>query len=269
MPKNYLITGLPRSGTTLLTSLLSENMEAVTFSEPEWLKEVRANSNNCKKFSEELDEKLENLRNDIKQGKPVPIKVSRFNQGLPQNYYHRNNQGEILTDKKESPVIFPENYAEKPFIIKSNAQFTACLDELVRHENYKIICMMRNPISVIMSWRSLDLPVSRGNMKVAEKYYKSFVNEIESDSLLHKQVLMANWFFKQYTAYQDVVSIIKYETLIENPQKTLGKLISNVKFKCPKLQSKNKNKYYNQEELDNIQEMIKNSGDSIKYFYPI
>lgn len=266
MPKNYLITGLPRSGTTLLTSLLSENMEAVTFSEPEWLKEVRNKSSDCYEFTQEFSIKLTSLRSDIRNGKPIYIKTSRFNQGLPQNYYHRNTKGKIVVDKDETPVIYPKDYAEKPFIIKANAQFTACLEDLIKDEDYKLICLVRNPVATIMSWRSLDIPVSKGNMKIAEKFCSNFISETEASDLLVKQVLIANWFFKQYKRFSNDITILKYEDLIKNATKILSSILSTELMPIS-LKSHNKNKHYNFLEEAKILDVLKSKANYCKHLY--
>lgn len=269
MPKNYLITGLPRSGTTLLTSLLSENMEAVTFSEPEWLKDVRKKSDNCQDFAKEFVKQLSNLRIDIRSGKSINIKTSRFNKGLPENYYHRNDKGELFVDKEETPVNFPKEYADKPFIIKANAQFTACLDKLLRIKNYKVVCIVRNPVSTIMSWRSLNIPVSKGNMKIAEKYHSSFKFETNSDNLLQKQILILDWFFKQYIEYQSEINLVKYESIIEQTVATISGILDKPINNITQLQSQNKNKFYNLKEELLIKEMLCSVGKYYKHFYTI
>lgn len=268
MPKNYLITGLPRSGTTLLTSLLSENIEAVTFSEPEWLKSVRKKSANCQEFAKEFMQKILELRDDIRNGIPVHIKTSRFNQGLPKNYYHRNEKGEIVVDKEESPIVFPEGYADKPFIIKANAQFTACLGELINTEDYKIICIVRNPVATIMSWRSLDLPVSQGNMKIAEKFCIGFIRETKALDLLENQVLIADWFFKQYKKHSKHINIIKYEDLKKDTKKAMSSIIPTVKGPVL-LKSHNQNKHYNFSEKAMIMNILNLKAQYCKNFYEI
>lgn len=269
MPKNYLVTGLPRSGTTLLTSLLSENLEVVTFSEPEWLKEVRKKSNNCQEFAQEFSKKIMSLRNDILKGNPLHIKTSRFNQGLPQNYYHRNDKGEIIVDKEESSIIFPKEYADRPFIVKANAQFTACLNELKRIDEYILICVVRNPVSTIMSWRSLNIPVSHGNMKVAEKYDQNFKSDIKSRKLLDKQVKIVEWFFKQYHMNRNNIILVKYEDLIEQTNETLFCLIQKNIKNSKTLKSKNFSKYYNLKELEFITERVKAIGNYSHVLYDL
>lgn len=267
MPKNYLITGLPRSGTTLLASVLSENMEAVTFSEPEWLKEIRANSSECGEFANAFANKIFALRSDIKNSEPIYIKTSRFNKGLPENYYRRNQSGEVVVDKDESPIVFPKEYANKAFIIKANAQFTACLKELIKYEDYKIVCMVRNPVSVIMSWRSLDLPVSRGNMKVAEKYNNDFESEISAKSLIDKQVKIVDWFFKQFYIYRNQLNLIYYEDLINNTSEVICSITKSKLKAFKKLESKNLNKHYDLKEQEFISERIKAIGSyTLKHY---
>ncbi len=269
MTKNYLITGIPRSGTTLLTSLIAENLDSVAFSEPEWLKSVRNISDDCDQFLINFENQINLLRKQITDGIPVEIKKSRIKQGLPDNYYHRNDQGEIILDKAEVPVLLAPQYANKPFIIKANAQFTSCLTKLVKLNHTKISCVIRNPIATIMSWRALDLPVSRGHVKVAEKYNASFSSQVHSTDLLIKQVRIIDWFFKQFHLNKDHINLIRYEELVSDAPNILSTLIGSTTTQTQPMKSRNKSTNYNLEEEDLIKTMLIKHGSYYGEYYQI
>ncbi len=271
MKKNILITGIPRSGTTLLTSLIPQNLQYTIFSEPEWLKNVRRASNNSLEFSKELQIQVDFIRKQIMAGKPIQLKVSKYNTGLPSNYYLRDKQGNILSDKTELDVIIPKQGYNSTFVIKANAQFTSCLNALVDTKIYQIICVIRNPVSAIMSWRSLKIPVSFGNLKIAEKYaedYEQFTSK--SKNLLEKQVLIADWFFKQYTEFNNNITIIRYENLISKTTGELSKVINTQSdLKLSPLSSQNKNKHYNLSEYHEIKSCMQELGHYYKQYYSL
>jgi hypothetical protein len=155
MKENNLITGIPRSGTSLLSSLIFSNCNSVVFSEPTWLKLVRKKSLNSQDFSIHLLKKIHRLRSDIYNNLPIDVKLDT-NKNLPTNYYERNLEGKVSINKNEQPFVFKKEYSTLPFFIKANAQFTSCLPELIKNTKInKIYCVVRNPISCIMSWRSL------------------------------------------------------------------------------------------------------------------
>ncbi len=269
MSKNHLITGIPRSGTTLLTSTLSTSPQAITFSEPEWLKAIRVKSDDSTHFTENLIQQITELRELVKNQQPIQLKSSRFHTGQPSNYYIRDNQGKIISDKSESTVQLDPLLYDASFIIKSNAQFTACLKQLLETEYFKLHCVVRNPVAVVMSWRSLDIPVSQGNMKIAEKYSSDYLSYIEpAKTLLEKQVLMADWFFSQYRQYNHLINVIKYEHLISHMQQIINQQFSIYDTVLAETNNQNKSRHYDLSESNEIKACFQDMGKSYKYFYP-
>jgi hypothetical protein len=45
---------------------------------------------------------------------------------------------------------------------KHNALYGVVLPEIVHSGRFRVIVTVRDPVAVLMSWRTLDLPVSRG-----------------------------------------------------------------------------------------------------------
>ncbi len=268
MKSNNLITGIPRSGTTLITSLIADSQKAVVFSEPEWLKLIRQSSETSDAFTKELLFQIARLRTDIDQNKPLKLKINKETQKTPTNYYKRDNSGEVITIKNEEWVQLEKAYAKYPFYIKSNAQFTACLSDLIKTNEFKIYGIIRNPISCIMSWRSLKIPVSFGNMKIAEKYSTDFLDFTSgSTDLLHKQVLIIDWFYREFFNHLNAVEIIKYEDLLTDTHGIISQITGNNSPDINKLESGNKNKYYDHSEKQLIQDYLVKYGDHYKKFY--
>jgi hypothetical protein len=268
MKIDNLITGIPRSGTTLITSLIAENQDAVVFSEPEWLKLIRQSSKNSLEFTSQLLNYISKLRIDIKLHKPIQLKINPTTQKLPTNYYKRDKSGNVVTLKDEEKIILENKFAQHPFYIKSNAQFTACLHDLINSNEFKIYCIIRNPISCIMSWRSLNIPVSQGNMKIAEKYSQSFSDFVSgSKDLLHKQVLIIDWFYREFMKHSDSVEIIKYEELLKDTHSIIGRITANSSPNIIKLASGNKSQHYDHSERQRIRVYLTKYCHHYKNFY--
>ena len=269
MVTNTLITGIPRSGTTLLTSLLAQHSNGVVFSEPEWLKGLRQQATAPGPFVTALKHQVEQLRTDIQQGQPVLLKQSKVTQGLPSNYYLRDAQGNISSDKQEVSLVLPESHASAPFIIKANAQFTACLPALCQSGDWHLIAVVRNPIAAILSWRSLDIPVSHGRMKIADQYAKDFTAFTQHDDLMVKQVLITEWFFKQYQRFKDQLTLIRYEDLIERPAQVLQSAYPAGDFTVVQaMQSHNRNRHYPLDQQQAIEQCLLRYGGYFRHFYP-
>ncbi len=266
---NHLISGIPRSGTTLLTSTLSSSSQVVVFSEPEWLKTLRTKAHDATSFTQQLTHQIAELRVSVEKKHAIQLKSSHFQKGQPANYYIRGEQGKIISDKSEYSTLLDPGLYKAPFIIKSNAQFTACLKQLIDTRAFKIHCIIRNPVAVVMSWRSLDIPVSHGNMKIAEKYSPEYLSFIKpAKTLLEKQVLMVDWYFSEFHKYQSEAHIIKYENMLNNMEQLLQEQFHIDDAKLPKTRNQNKSKHYDLSEANEIKACFLSLGVHYKYYYP-
>ena len=266
---NHLITGIPRSGTTLLTSTLSSSSQAVVFSEPEWLKNLRTQAPDATSFTQHLIDQITELRVSVHTQQSIQLKSSRFRKGQPANYYIRDDQGKISSDKSEKAVQLDPQLHNAPFIIKSNAQFTACLKQLIDTDCFKIHGIIRNPVAVLMSWRSLNIPVSQGNMKIAEKYNPEYLSYIQpAKTLLEKQVLMADWYFAEFHKHSSNIHVIKYEDLITNLQSIIIDQFGMDDAIIPDTNNQNKSRHYDLLESNEIRACFLDIGVNYKHYYP-
>lgn len=263
---NFIITGIPRSGTSLFTSLISKESKTLCFSEPIWLKDIRSSSTCCQSFSENLENKFNLLRKDISQNKPINLTLKKGSLELPENYYKRINDKEINL-KNNVSCRLPKHYSNYDFFVKSNTQFTACLKQLKLRGFKNIYCIIRDPIAVLMSWRSLNIPISRGSIKIGELYSKEIRKIVTEKHLLIKQVKILDWFFKQY--YINDSNIIKYEELISKPKEVFANSL-NMEYKNPvQLKSQNTNAAYNLDDIDLLSDAISKHGVYMKKFYKL
>ena len=269
--KNHIITGIPRSGTSLLSSLIAEHSRAIVFSEPDWLKDLRKDNGNCDALVNALEIRLYKLREQIRKGEPISLKIDPFTNKLVRNYYQRKATGSVKAVKNETDVVFPAEFAEAPFYVKANAQFTACLKYLSKMRSLGgICCVIRNPVSCLLSWRSLSLPVSSGNLKIAETYSGSYREMLcPTTSLLHKQVLILDWFFKQYHEYESKrsITIVRYEDLIKSPTEILCRATGEAIKAEVELSSKNNSKHYPLEEKEKITAYLEKFGVFYRHYY--
>ena len=123
--------------------------------------------------------------------------------------------GDSFFDRKES-VSLGEISPDKPLTpdfvlaIKHNALFTAFLPEL--QQRFEVFCIVRNPLPVLASWQSIDLPVSRGTIPMAERFDSDLSLELaQADSLASKHLLILRWF---YDRFRNQAGLIRYEDVI-------------------------------------------------------
>jgi hypothetical protein len=262
---NLLITGLPRSGTSLLLSLLASG-GSLCFSEPPWLKTLRENSENGQQLVDLLEQQISQLRERIANGKAIDMVFKQGTDQPPDNYFDGNHKLRRST-REIRPVLLPTNSSRDRFIIKANALFTANLTQLAAHEHWRIKAIVRDPLAVIMSWRSVNIASSHARLKKLEKYDFRLQQISQQEPLLKRQVLLLDWYFSQFNQLPSN-DLIYYESLVQSPAHTLQQQLGQNITTATNLVSKNHNQQYDHSEQQKITAALQEYGDALKQHYP-
>jgi len=260
----YIVTGIPRSGTSLVLSLLESNKNVLCFSEPPWIKSIRDASDSGTQLIKSLKQKLVSLRNDIAQGNSIEMVYQEGRNNSPDNYFKRES-GTIKKNRKNHRVILDKHHSKSCFVIKANAIFTATLDDFIR-DNWHIVPVVRDPLFVLMSWNTVPIASSKGKVKVVEKFSKTLKEIGQQTPLIKRQVLLLDWYFKQYERFGKE-HVLYYEDLIKNPDYEINKFFPNKQSKINILTSKNTNNRYTNEPVDFYKKALKKYGNSLNNFY--
>ena len=97
---------------------------------------------------------------------------------IPDNPFGEGSEGRKSIVKKDYFDIdkpLTENFS---LYIKHNAHFTFCLEELV--DRYPIYVIIRNPISTLASWSSIDAPVAEGRVRVLYNLKQDIAKKLEA-----------------------------------------------------------------------------------------
>ncbi|GAA4825197.1 hypothetical protein GCM10011365_05500 [Marinicella pacifica] len=229
------------------------------------MKELKEQSDNAVQLSDNLALKISNLRSKIKNKQPIEIVFKKNSSELPDNYFKRINKKTQKNQREIRAVKLPQSSANNLFIIKANALFTANLGGLL-NGNWPIIAVIRDPVSVIMSWRSVKIASSKGRLPNLEKYSIDLADIGKQKPLLKRQVLLIDWYFKQFSK-KSKVSIIRYEDLVENPKKIVFDSTGLEISGNYSLNSKNNRPEYNHKEKIQITEYLHKYGKHYLSYY--
>lgn len=212
-----LITGIPRAGTTLTTAIVDRHRDAVAISEPGWQGPWSREIPDRGAYVERLVEDFERVRLDILAGGSVPDR--RDQHGRLYTNYYRDLAGPHPGRARETrdysrPGLSPQFL----LAMKHNAHYSCVLPDIVRETDFKVLAVVRHPVPTLLSWRSLDLPVSRGHMPAAEPFWPEIAAlRCQSDDLLRIQAGIYELFCRRYQAMQEQIHIVKYENLVADP----------------------------------------------------
>ncbi len=270
MNENVILLGAPRSGTSLLTSLLHNPPSFVCLSEPLQIDTLTEQANSPQEFVDGLMAFIAKTRSDILAGIPIDNRIDPKTGALAENYATRVEKGSegwaMGSGFQWEAQALPIPYSGFHLLIKRNAPFVAVIEHLVKRDDVTVIGMLRDPVATILSWRSLDLPISHGHLHAAERVSAELRTLVEEPDLLVRQVKILNWIFGRVVTYLSETMIVCYEDLMECGENAVIPMGLTFPKPLSSLRSKNASQYYDHSESTHIVDTIRQYGSHIMSF---
>lgn len=169
-PRTWLLSGIPRSGTSLCCRLAGGLPDLVALSEPLRPHRQMVDCSDPHDACTRIEILVEQIRAGIRTERRAPS--IQFGSHLDDNLAGsgradttglrrlRAEWGEIPIDKPLS--------ARFELLVKHNALFAALLPRLA--VSFPFLALVRNPLVVLASWQTVDLPIHRGRIPVGERF---------------------------------------------------------------------------------------------------
>ena len=221
---NLIITGIPRSGTSLLCRLLHKHKNTVVLNEPIEIFEPLTDLEN----TNWLFTYYRTLRQEILQGNPIENKLA--DDGLPVDDTKFNDARVSYVPKIDS-----ENFL---LGTKNTLLYVSRLRLLrMAMPNAKIVCCVRNPIDTIVSWehsfphlREVDFDrfpkryLEHPFLTISMRDKLLLVNE--QQNLRIRRALFWNVLSEMILDHENDLILLRYEDLIANPCDAIKKIFS-------------------------------------------
>ena len=263
--QNIILTGIPRSGTTLVCHLLNQLSNVLALVEPmdigELVQQQRAEGRNAY-----INSFFSSIRKQILNDGRVEAKVVS---GSGTNTFNSGYVGARTPSLISHGVIdLTERYsANFKLIVKHPNAFSALLPEL--SDQFSCYAVIRNPLSVLASWNSLDHPLSVGHAPMAEAFDERLRQALDAEpDDLERQLMLIDWYYQQYEKYLDAANIIRYEDVIASKGAVLSSIDPSAHDLRETLASRNSNALYNTDFMVQAFERLQlNSAHSCWRFY--
>jgi len=234
-PRNIILTGLPRSGTTLACSLLGQLPEVVALHEP--MKPMKISDLSGPEFVDRVIEFFDAMRQQIKTEGTA---VSKSQEGrVP-----RNPLGDRVIDGQrvknvDGNIIAVGNVTTQRFdlCMKHPAMFTARLPVLA--EVFDCYAIVRNPLSVLLSWSDSGMAHGDGHSPAAESHDPELAALLRKlPDVLDRQIALVDYMFARY---RDILPdrTIRYEDVISTGGAALSAVLPAAKSLDEELSSRN------------------------------
>lgn len=253
--RNVLLTGLPRSGTTLACELLNQLPDIVALDEPMVIGPSDQAPSGAdghpdpELICDDIDRMLAEIRESIRTRKSTRsahvhgrVLGAKFtdtadHEGLRTGLYAR---GQIHIDKPLSPSFL--------LVTKHPAAFTALLETLI--ERFRVYAMVRNPLAVWSSWQTIRFNVRDGHHGAAERIDLQLAATLASiEDRIDRQFHLLTWFYEKFSTLLPEHRVIRYESLVQSRGKALRAITSDASRLDEPLENRNNADIYDRQEM--------------------
>lgn len=241
--RTWLLTGVPRSGTSLCCRLAAGLPGAVALNEPiepkafDGCAGAEGASSVIRGFVATMRARL------LADGRAPSVQVggrlddarvadAPAEDGLRPPVGHL---GEIVVDGALD--------MDFTLLVRHNALFAALLPEL--SASFPVLALVRNPVAVLASWATVDLPVRRGRVPMGERFDPDLAVALAAErDVLDRRVAVLGWFFARYRAHVPVERVLRYEDVVGGGGLPLFRLLGFPDAAAEPLGSRNANPLY-------------------------
>lgn len=263
---DIILTGIPRSGTFLVCYLLNQLPNIVALSEPMDVSSLWKFKNRDRMVSAIANFFSIQRRSLLLHG----IALSKATGGeIPDNSFGNDISESGL---RKSLASLQTITIEKPLsddfilVIKHPNAFTALLESLI--EEFTCFAVIRNPLAILSSWNTVNIPPNNGHTPVAESLDAELLARLESqEDRYRRQITLLSWYYEKYKKNLPKENIIRYEHVVASAGRCLEVISANANKLIQVLENKNKNTFYDSALMRELGTMLLNTDGAYWDFY--
>lgn len=264
--RNVVLTGLPRSGTSLACRLLNQLDDVVALQEPMHV-ETLGTLRGWDDIGPAIAAFFTAMRRSaLERGEVISQQVGgriadNFFQSPSDAAGQRKRiaeRGPVRLDKPLSPAL--------TLVIKHNAAFAALLDRL--SGDYPAFAIIRHPLWALASWNSNDLPIFHGHVPMAEQLDAALAGALQAiPDRIDRQIYILNWMFERFSLLPPE-QIIRYEEMLRHPGLALRAVAPGAALLNDQLEHSNRSQRYPRVPLPELRERLLQAGGAFLDYYP-
>jgi hypothetical protein len=246
--RNVVLTGLPRSGTTLACHLLNKLPNTIALSDAIG-GDLAGLMPDREAFADGVEEFFRQMRRAALEEGEV---ISRRLKGVvPADIFGYREEGESLRSMLASRGRMPVGKKLEPgffLIVKNTVPFAAVLPELMRR--FPCYALVRNPLAVLASWNSVNAYMRDGYHPAIEPFDPHFSQELKALRNRHdRQIWYLDWYFSRFERHLPRANVVRYEEIVASGGAALSGIIPAASSLSEPLESNNANPLYDRSEM--------------------
>lgn len=265
--RDIILTGVPRSGTTLVCRLLNGLPDTVALHEPikvttfAQLADDEAVGRHVGAVFAQMRESI--LTNNMATSRNVEgiVRDNAFEDRPSESGRRprRDRRGEIRIEKPLTKDFL--------LIVKHNSEFTGVLDGLTKR--FPTYAVIRNPLATLASWNTVEIPIHRGHAGAAERFDKVLAEQLRQiEDTMERQIHLLSWFLRKYQTHLRPQSILRHEDLIASRGKALAVISPHARALDEPLQARNQNPLYDSDLMRRLGDKLLKTDGPYWDFYP-
>jgi hypothetical protein len=265
---DVILTGLPRSGSTLTCHLLNRCADTIALHEPIPIPDLARTHSGDDLVSCIAQFYRDTRRSLLEERRAISKTIGGR---VPDNTFGeardgRQNLRRSLATHGEVSFAGKELSADFTLAIKHNAGFTALLDRLAGQ--FPCYGIVRHPLAVLASWNSVGLPVQQGHVPAGEAIDAGLRAALDRlDDRHERQFYILEWFFERFARLLPRSSILRYEDVVASGGRALTPVTGAAAALDESLESKNANPVYDSAQMSLLGEQLLGRDGAYWEFY--
>lgn len=238
----WLLSGIPRSGSSLCCRLAAALPNTVALSEPMESSAFHDTTDARTACDRILTFAGDARRRILDEGRAPSAHLAGR---LADQMVGCAQPGALRPARNERGLVRVAKPADPHFtlVVKHNALFAALLPHLAARAH--CLALVRNPLAVLASWETVDLPVRRGRVPAAERFAPALRAALDAEQhALQRRITVLNWFFAQFQRVLPAARILRYEDVVASGGGVLRQALGGDAAPVAGLASRNVNAHY-------------------------
>lgn len=261
-----LLTGIPRSGTTLCCRLLNELPGVLALDEPLDPRRL-IDAPDAVTLRGEVTRFIARTRRSVQLSGVAKTRHVRGK--VPDNHvadeFDARGDRRRVTSKERVAVgrTLPRDFT---LLVKHPATFTACLEAL--SPAFRVFAIIRNPLSILCSWNSVPFSLREGRAPAAERLAPDLAAALHRlTDVTDRQFRILDWYFDRYARYLPPCQILRYEDVIATRGRILAGVVPGAATLDEPLRSRNGSSLYERDAMMRLGERMLRSDGAWRRFY--
>jgi len=262
---NVILTGVPRSGTTLVCHLINSLPDSIALHEPMRVDALAGGDHLA--AADVVARFFAQTRASLLTDGTAPSK--HVGGRIPDRHVDRHpSENGLRRDGSDyGPVSFTKPLTRDfLLVLKHPSAFTALLDTL--RTRFPSFAIVRNPLSILGSWNSVQMGFREGHAPIAEQLDPALHRTLRAiEDRLDRQIALLGWFFRQYKNILPGRSVLRYEEIVSSGGRVVDAIAPAASRLAASLHSENRSAAYDGALMDVARDRLLATDGAYWHFY--